>query len=108
MNKLYFVETNVGFMTVATSDDGRACYMWQDGREQNYPTQNPAWNESVRTEREQIALAWLRSIADVNTFDGLYANSDVIESGYVGVYTVQEFREDLKKTGDRIIASIEF
>lgn len=108
MNKLYFVETNGGFMTVATSDDGRACYMWQDGREQNYPTQNPAWTESDRTEREQIAFAWLRSIAEANTFDGLYANCDVIGSGYVGVYTAQEFREDLEKTVDSIIASIEF
>lgn len=107
MSKLYFIETNGGFMTVATSDDGRACYMWQDGREQNYPTQNPAWNESVRTEREQIALAWLRSIADWNSFDDLYANCDV-QSGFCGVYTVEDFNADLENGSDEIIASIDF
>lgn len=48
MAKMYFVDTNGGYLTVAVAElpginvtDFRACYMWQDGREGNYPCNNP-------------------------------------------------------------------
>lgn len=106
MNKLYFVETNGGYMTVATSDDGRACYMWQDGMEENYPSSSPYWDESEASERKTIAENWLRSIAEWNSFDDLYANCDT-SSGFTGVYTAAEFSEDLEN-GSSIIAEIDF
>lgn len=112
MAKMYFVETNGGFMTVATAtdpehvrEDDRACYMWQDGHEENYPLKNPRWYEAGVAEREEIATAWLEQLSEVG-FDELYANCDC-DSGFCGVYTSAEFVNDLAR-GDEIIAEIDF
>lgn len=107
MSKLYFIETNGGWLTAATNDDGRACYMHQDGHEDGYPDADPRWAEADVQERETIAEKWLRSIADWNCFDDLYANCDV-QSGFCGVYTVEDFNADLENGSDEIIASIDF
>lgn len=107
MSKLYFIETNGGWLTVATDEDGRACYMREDGREDGYPDADPRWAEADAQERETIAEKWLRSIADGNSFDDLYANCDV-QSGFCGVYTVEDFNADLENGSDEIIASIDF
>lgn len=107
MSKLYFIETNGGWLTVATDEDGRACYMREDGREDGYPDADPRWAESDAQDRETIAEKWLRSIADWNSFDDLYANCDV-QSGFCGVYTVEDFNADLENGSDEIIASIDF
>lgn len=107
MSKLYFIETNGGWLTAATNDDGRACYMHQDGHEGGYPDADPRWAEADVQERETIAEKWLRSIADWNCFDDLYANCDV-QSGFCGVYTVEDFNADLENGSDEIIASIDF
>lgn len=107
MSKLYFIETNGGWLTVATDEDGRACYMREDGREDGYPDADPRWAESDAQERETIAEKWLCSIADWNSFDDLYANCDV-QSGFCGVYTVEDFNADLENGSDEIIASIDF
>ena len=106
MSKLYSVETNGGWLTVATCEDGRACYMWQDGHEEGYPDADPRWVEADAQEREEIAKQWLRSIADYNCFDSLYADCDIL-SGFCGVYTVEDFDADLEN-GCGIIASIDF
>lgn len=106
MSKLYFVETNGGWLTVATNDDGRACYMHQDGHEEGYPDADPRWDEADAQEREEIAKQWLRSIADYNCFDSLYADCDIL-SGFCGVYTVEDFDADLEN-GCAVIASIDF
>lgn len=107
MSKLYFIETNGGWLTVSTNDDGRACYMRQDGHEDGYPYADPRWAEADARERETIAENWLRSIAEWNSFDDLYANCDV-QSGFCGVYTVEDFNADLENGSDEIIASIDF
>ena len=107
MSKLYFIETNGGWLTVATDEDGRACYMREDCREDGYPDADPRWAEADAQERETIAEKWLRSIADWNSFDDLYANCDV-QSGFCGVYTVEDFNADLENGSDEIIASIDF
>ena len=107
MSKLYFIETNGGWLTVATDEDGRACYMREDGREDGYPDADPRWAEADAQERETIAEKWLRSIADWNSFDDLYASCDV-QSGFCGVYTVEDFNADLENGRDEIIASIDF
>lgn len=107
MSKLYFIETNGGWLTVATDEDGRACYMREDGREDGYPDADPRWAEADAQERETIAEKWLRSIADWNSFDDLYASCDV-QSGFCGVYTVEDFNADLENGSDEIIASIDF
>lgn len=106
MSKLYFIDTNGGYLTVATNEDGRACYMWQDGKEANYPSDDPRWDEADAQEREEIAKNYLRSIADANGFDSLYTNCDST-GGFVGVYTVADFEHDL---GDYcpVVASISF
>lgn len=105
MAKMYFVKTNGGFLTAATEKDGRACYMWQDGHEENYPLNNPRWYEAGVAEREEIASAWLEQFSEVG-FDELYANCDC-DSGFFGVYTSAEFVNDLAR-GDEIIAEIDF
>jgi len=107
MSKLYFIETNGGWLTVATDEDGRACYMREDGREDGYPDADPRWAEADAQERETIAEKWLRSIADWNSFDDLHASCDV-QSGFCGVYTVEDFNADLENGSDEIIASIDF
>lgn len=106
MSKLYFVETNGGWLTVATDDDGRACYMWQDGTEENYPSGNPDWDDADDAQREQIAAEWLESIKEYNCFDSLYADCDT-SSGYTGVYTTEEFEKDLDN-GCSVVAEIDF
>ncbi len=106
MSKLYFIETNGGWLTAATNEDGRACYMHEDGREEGYPDADPRWAEADAQERETIAENWLRSIADWNSFDDLYANCD-IQNGFCGVYTVEDFSADLEN-GSEVIASIDF
>lgn len=109
MSKLYFIETNGGWLTVATDEDGRACYMREDGREDGYPDADPRWAESDAQERETIAENWLRSIAEWNSFDDLYANCDIdIQNGFCGVYTAEDFSADLENGSDEIIASIDF
>lgn len=112
MAKLYFVETNGGFMAVATAtdpehmrEDGRACYMWQDGHEENYPLKNSRWYETGVAEREEIASAWLEQLSEVG-FDELYANCNC-DSGFCGVYTAGEFWRDIA-SGDDILADIDF
>lgn len=55
MSKLYFIETNGGWLTVATDEDGRACYMREDGREDGYPDADPRLAEADAQERETIA-----------------------------------------------------
>lgn len=107
MSKLYFLETNGGWITAATNEDGRACFMWQDGREENYPSDAPDWNEANAEKREQIAMRWLRSVADWNSFDELYTNCDSI-GGFSGVYTVQDLASDIEQGGCRIIACTDF
>ena len=107
MSKLYFVETNGGWLTVATDEDGRACYMHEDGREDGYPDADPRWAEADAQERETIAENWLRSIAEWNSFDDLYANCD-IQNGFCGVYTAEDFSADLENGSGEIIASIDF
>lgn len=107
MSKLYFIETNGGWLTVATNEDGRACYMHQDGHEDGYPDADPRWAEADAQERETIAENLLRSIAEWNSFDDLYANCDM-QSGFCGVYTVEGFNADLENGSDEIIASIDF
>ena len=62
--------------------------------------------ESEASERETIAENWLRSIAEWNSFDDLYANCDA-SSGFTGVYTAAEFSEDLEN-GSSIITEIDF
>lgn len=106
MSKLYFIETGGGWLTAATSEDGRACYMWQDGLEEGYPDADPRWDDADAQERKGIAAKWLRSIADYNCFDDLYENCDV-QSGFCGIYTVEDFNADLEN-GCGIIASIDF
>lgn len=106
MAKMYFVETNGGFLTAATEDDGRACYMWQDGYEENYPLKNPRWYEAGVAEREEIATAWLKQLAEFTDFESLYSDCDC-NSGFCGVYTSAEFVNDLAR-GDEIIAEIDF
>lgn len=106
MSKLYFIETNGGWLTAATSEDGRACYMHQDGHEEGYPDAAPRWTEADAQERETIAEKWLRSIADWNCFDDLYANCDM-QNGFCGVYTVEDFDANLEN-GCAVIASIDF
>jgi hypothetical protein len=109
MSKLYFIETNGGWLTVATDEDGRACYMHEDGREDGYPDADPRWAEADAQERETIAENWLRSIAEWNSFDDLYANCDIdIQNGFCGVYTAEDFSADLENGSDEIIASIDF
>lgn len=109
MSKLYFIETNGGWLTVATDEDGRACYMREDGREDGYPDADPRWAEADAQERETIAGNWLRSIAEWNSFDDLYANCDIdIQNGFCGVYTAEDFSADLENGSDEIIASIDF
>ena len=107
MSKLYFIETNGGWLTVATGEDGRACYMHEDGREDGYPDADPRWAEADAQERETIAENWLRSIAEWNSFDDLYANCD-IQNGFCGVYTAEDFSADLENGSGEIIASIDF
>lgn len=107
MSKLYFIETNGGWLTVATDEDGRACYMHQDGHEEGYPDADPRWTEADAQERETIAENWLRSIAEWNSFDDLYANCDM-QNGFCGVYTAEDFNADLENGSDEIIASIDF
>ncbi len=113
MAKLYFVETNGGFMTVATAtdpehtrEDGRACYMWQDGHEEGYPCRNPRWDDAGVAEREEIAVAWLKQLAECNNFESLYSDCDC-DSGFCGVYSAGEFWRDIA-IGDEIIADIDF
>lgn len=112
MAKMYFVDTNGGYLTVAVAElpginrtDSRACYMWQDGHEENYPLNNPRWDDAGVAEREEIASAWLEQLSEVG-FDELYANCDC-DSGFCGVYTSAEFVNDLAR-GDEIIAEIDF
>lgn len=107
MSKLYFIETNGGWLTVATDEDGRACYMHEDGREDGYPDADPRWAEADAQERETIAENWLRSIAEWNSFDDLYANCDM-QNGFCGVYTAEDFSADLENGSGEIIASIDF
>ena len=107
MSKLYFIETNGGWLTAATDEDGRACYMHEDGREDGYPDADPRWAEADAQECETIAENWLRSIAEWNSFDDLYANCD-IQNGFCGVYTAEDFSADLENGSDEIIASIDF
>lgn len=107
MSKLYFIETNGGWLTVATDEDSRACYMHEDGREDGYPDADPRWAEADAQERETIAENWLRSIAEWNSFDDLYANCD-IQNGFCGVYTAEDFSADLENGSGEIIASIDF
>ena len=107
MSKLYFIETNGGWLTFATDEDGRACYMHEDGREDGYPDADPRWAEADAQERETIAENWLRSIAEWNSFDDLYANCDM-QNGFCGVYTAEDFSADLENGSDEIIASIDF
>ena len=106
MNKLYFLETNGGYMTVATNADGRACYMWQDGKEENYPVKNPSWNDAEPEQRKQIAKNYLETLKSWNDFDSLYSDCDT-SSGYTGVFTAEEFECDLED-GSSIIAEIDF
>lgn len=113
MEKLYFVETNGGFMTVATAtdpehmrEDGRACYMRHDGNEEIYPCRNPRWDDAGVAEREEIATAWLKQLAEFTDFESLYSDCDC-NSGFCGVYTYAEFVNDLA-CGDEIIAEIDF
>ena len=107
MSKLYFIETNGGWLTVATDEDGRACYMHEDGREDGCPDADPRWAEADAQERETIAENWLRSIAEWNSFDDLYANCDM-QNGFCGVYTAEDFSADLENGSGEIIASIDF
>lgn len=113
MAKMYFVETNGGFMTVATAtdpehtrEDGRACYMWQDGNEENYPLKNPRWGNACVAEREEIATEWLKQLAAFTDFESLYSDCDC-NSGFCGVYTAGEFWRDIATGGD-ILADIDF
>lgn len=106
MAKMYFVDTNGGCMTVAAAEGGRACYMRQDGREGNYPCNNPRWDDAGVAEREEIATAWLKQLAECNDFESLYSDCDCY-SGFRGVYTAGEFWRDIA-TGDDILAEIDF
>ncbi len=106
MSKLYFIDTNGGYLTVATNEDGRACYMWQDGKEENYPSNDLRWDEADAQEREEIVKNYLRSIADANDFDSLYTNCDST-GGFVGVYTVADFEHDLCDFRP-VVASVSF
>ena len=113
MAKLYFVETNGGFMTVATAtdpehtrEDGRACYMWQDGHEERYPCRDSRWDDAGAAEREEIATAWLKQLAECNDFESLYSYCDCY-SGFCGTYTAREFWRDIA-IGDDILADIDF
>lgn len=113
MAKLYFVETTGGFMAVATAtdpehtrEDGRACYMRQDGNEESYPYRNPHWDDAGVAERAEIATAWLKQLAESTDFESLYSDCDC-DSGFCGVYTAGEFWRDIA-TGDDIIAAIDF
>ena len=102
MAKMYFVDTNGGYLTVAVAElpginitDFRACYMRQDGRE-----------DAGVAEREEIATAWLKQLAECNDFESLYSDCDCY-SGFCGVYTIAAFWNDLA-LGDDIIAEIDF
>lgn len=113
MAKMYFVDTNGGYLTVAVAElpginitDFRACYMWQDGREGNYPCNNPRWDDAGVAGREEIATAWLKQLAECNDFESLYSDCDCY-SGFRGVYTAGEFWRDIA-TGDDILAEIDF
>lgn len=113
MAKMYFVDTNGGYLTVAVAElpekckeDPRACYMWQDSREENYPCNNPRWDDACKAEREEIATAWLKQIAECNDFGSLYSDCDCY-SGFCGTYTAREFWRDVA-VGDEIIADIDF
>lgn len=106
MAKMYFVDTNGGCMTVAAAEDGRACYMWHDGHEGNYPCNNPRWDDAGVAEREEIATAWLKQLAECTDFESLYSDCDCY-SGFRGVYTAGEFWRDIA-TGDDILAEIDF
>ena len=113
MAKLYFVETNGGFLTVAAEnipefahEGNRACYMWQDGCEACYPCNNPRWDDAGVAEREEIATAWLKQLAECNDFESLYSDCDCY-SGFRGVYTAGEFWRDIAN-GDDILAEIDF
>ena len=114
MAKLYFVESNGGFATVATAtdpehvrEDGRACYMWQDGREESYPCRDPRWDDAGVAEREEIATAWLKQLAECNDFESLYSDCDCY-SGFRGVYTAGEFWRGIAIGIDEILAGIDF
>lgn len=113
MAKLYFVETNGGFLTVAAEnipeyahEGDRACYMWQDGCENCYPCNNPRWDDAGAAEREEIATAYLNQIADYNNFESLYSDCNC-SGGFCGVYTVADFWNDIA-LGNDIIAEIDF
>lgn len=103
MAKLYFGSTNAGYLTIAIdTDTSRACYLHEDGTEgETYPSRHGI-EDKTDTEREQIAEQWLRSIADYNNFDSLYADCD-IEDGYVGVLPA-----DGALDGIDVIAAINF
>ncbi len=114
MAKLYFVETESGsLLTVAiknepehTREDNRACYMWQDGQEENFPCNNPRWDDAGKAEREEIATEWLQQIAECNDFEGLYSDCDCY-GGFRGVYTTNDFWADIAR-GDVIISEADF
>lgn len=85
MAKLYFGDTNGGYITIAVDEEsGRSCYMWEEGHEGiNYPSRYDL-QDMTDEERENICKRWLAVIATYNDFDGLYTDCDV-DSGYVGI-----------------------
>lgn len=85
MARLYFTSDSAGYVTIAVdADTNRACYLRENGTEGDmYPSRH-CIEDKADAEREQIAEKWLRSIADYNNFDSLYADCDV-DDGFVGV-----------------------
>lgn len=103
--KLYFCETNAGYLTWAVSGDGRACYMLQDGHEVDYPANCEGWAEADNDERRDMAAEYLEALGDANDFDDLYANCEGVGSGFVGTADADGFFQDLQ-TGTELIAQV--
>lgn len=104
--KMYFCETNAYNLIWAVAADGRACYMIQDGREVDYPTDHEGWAEATEAEREAIASEYLRALGEANGFDDLYVNCEG-NSGFVDIATAEDFARDLESGGTLVIAAVE-
>lgn len=104
--KMYFCETNAYNMIWAVAADGRACYMIQDGREPDYPTDHEGWAEATEAEREAIACEYLERLGGWNDFDDLYTNCEG-NSGFTGTATAEDFARDLESGGTLVIAAVE-